>query len=313
MSSGVANLAASGAPTTAATADPRPPLGLLEYLDLAEGKTVREKRESAFAAALLADRLGYRRLWLPEHHALGTPSTNPAQLAAVLGSHTSQIRIGTAVTLVRVRDPYQAAEDLVTAGFFCGERLDVGFGRGDVIGPCAEALDHLRKDDVGTDAAIGTVISLLDSGCEWIDPLETPYQRWMHGSGTRSAALAGRAGFYYCHALFFNPDVDACTRTLDAYRAAFPAGRNAVAIGVVANDDPRRAKEDSLRFGLRINCVGSAEQCADAIHRLRAMTGADEVIITEQSSDPEDHRRALTDIFAAVADGPRVKRRRADR
>ncbi|WP_159941590.1 MULTISPECIES: LLM class flavin-dependent oxidoreductase [unclassified Nocardiopsis] len=284
-------------------ADAPPPLGLLEYLDLTENRPVRDKRDTAFAAALLAERLGYSRLWLPEHHARGVPSTNPLLLAAVLGSHTRRVRVGTAVTLSRVRDPHLTAEDVAAAAHFCPDRLDVGFGRGDVSGAAATDLAHLRErgEDVG--AAIDTTLALLRGGAEWIDPVDTGFQLWSHGAGTRSAGIAAKAGVNYCHALFFNTDVDACVRTLDAYRAAHPAGRTAVALALVANDDAATARADSLRHGVRVNCAGTADQCAEAVHRVLALTGADEAVVTELSSDPDDHLRAVSEVFAAVRRG----------
>ncbi|PDP87095.1 LLM class flavin-dependent oxidoreductase [Glycomyces fuscus] len=277
-----------------------PPLGLLEYLDLTEGRPVRDKRDTAFASAMLAERLGYSRVWLPEHHASGVPSTNPLLLAAVLGSHTRRVRVGTAVTLSRIRDPHLTAEDVAAAAHFCPDRLDVGFGRGDVSGGAAEDLAHLRErgEDVG--AAIDTTVALLRGGAEWIDPVDTGFQLWSHGAGNRSAEIAARTGTHYCHALFFNTDVDACVSTLRAYRAAHPGGRTAVALALVANDDAATARADSLRQGVRVNCAGTADQCADTVHRVLAITGADEAVVTELSSDPEDHLRAVEEVFTAV-------------
>jgi alkanesulfonate monooxygenase SsuD/methylene tetrahydromethanopterin reductase-like flavin-dependent oxidoreductase (luciferase family) len=287
-----------GAPVDDAGA--APPLGLLEYLDLTGGRPVRDKRDTAFASAMLAERLGYSRVWLPEHHAAGVPSTNPLLLAAVLGSHTSRVRVGTAVTLSRIRDPHLTAEDVAAAAHFCPGRLDVGFGRGDVSGGAADDLAHLRDRGADVGAAIDATVGLLRGGSSWVDPVDTDFQLWSHGAGTRSAESAGRTGTDYCHALFFNPDVDACVGTLDAYRAAHPGGRTAVAMALVANDDAVTARADSVRQGVRVNCAGTADQCADAVHRVLAITGADEVVVTELSSDPDDHLRAVEEVFTAV-------------
>lgn len=282
-------------------ADTGIPLGLLEYLDLAPDPTrgVAARRRLAFRGAMLADRIGYRRVWIPEHHGVGSPSTNPLPVVAVLGSHTSRIRVGTAVSLVRIRDPYLTAEELATAGAFCGDRLDVGLGRGAVGGPGTEVWDYLRKDDAGTDHAITTIVSVLDSGCAWIDPLGSGYQRWMHGAGGRSAALASSLGFDYCHGLFLNPDEDTCLQALDSHRAT---GRTAVAIAVVANPDVATARSDAAAHrGVQVACAGTAEQCAETVLRLLATTGADEVVIAELSREAGDHLDALSAVFEQVA------------
>jgi alkanesulfonate monooxygenase SsuD/methylene tetrahydromethanopterin reductase-like flavin-dependent oxidoreductase (luciferase family) len=279
--------------------DSRLPLGLIEFLDTSNvpaGRT-RARQHRALAGALLADRIGYQRVWIPEHHAVGSASTNPLPLVAVLGSHTSRIRVGTAVSLVRIRDPHLTAEDLVTCGLFCGDRLDVGLGRGDVSGAARIALEGARADDAGTLQNARTIMSLLDDGCSWIDALGTPYQRWMHGAGITSAQQAGALGFDYCHGLFLNPDLDMCRTALDTHQHAFPGGRRAVAIVVVANADPVRAQADGAAQGfVNVTVAGTAPDCAAEIVGLMQATGVGEVVIAELSQDIADHRTALADI-----------------
>lgn len=291
----------------AAHPSPRPapvPLGLLEYLDLAPGRSAAAKRRLAFAGAVAADRLGYRRVWVPEHHGAGSASTNPVPLVAVLGSHTTRARVGTAVSLTRIRDPHLTAEDFVTAGAFCGDRLDVGLGRGAVGGPGAAVWAHLHADDAATDRAISTLVAVLDDGAPGIDPLGAPYQRWLHGAGYRSAELAAALGFDYCHALFLNPDRDGCLRTLAAHRAARPAGRTAVAVVVAANPDPATARADAARqTGVHVARAGTAEACAAAVRELLAHDEVDEVVLAEVSRDPATHLAALAAVLAGVADG----------
>ena len=277
------------------------PLGLIEYLHAAPGRT-RQRQQISFRAALLAERIGYTRLWIPEHHALGSPSTNPILLAGVLGSHTERIRVGTAVSLLRVRDPHLTAEDVVAAAAFCPDRFDLGFGRGNVGGAVAKALSHLRKDDQELEAAIDQVVSILDDGAEWIEPVGGDYQLWLHGAGSRSAVLAGKLGFSYCHALFLNPDIDVCERQFAEYRTLAPSGRTAVALTVIANRDPARAMLDAFAQPLHVNCAGTPADCARTVVNALRMTGADEVIIAELSDAADDHFAALTEIFALVAE-----------
>lgn len=286
-----------------------PPLGLIEFLDTAPNgpAAVAARRRTCLRGALAADRLGYRRVWIPEHHGRGSASTNPLPLIAAVGALTTRIRVGAAVSLVRVRDPHLTAEDLVTAGLFCGDRLDVGLGRGDVAGGPAAAL--ARKDDAGTRAAMDAVMAALDGGCPWIDPLDQPYQRWMHGAGTASADRAGEAGFDYCHGLFLNPDPDTCADALARHRAGHPDGRRAVAVALVANDDVDRARADAAeQRGLRLVAAGPVEECAAALAGLRAATGVAEVVVAELSRDPGDHLAALAGLMAASPVGAAVGR-----
>ena len=278
------------------------PLGLLEFLSFRPEIPLAQQRDGGVQAAVIADRAGYRRLWVPEHHARGVPSTNPLVLLPVLGSLTRTIRIGTAVSLIRIRDPYLLAEDLATAAHFCRDRLDIGLGRGDVRGPGTEVLDGVRKDEAALDEAVAVISALIERGNAWIDPVGGAYQQWMHGAGFRSAEVAATMGLDYCHALFFNPDLSAALRTLETHAAAHPSGRRAVAIGVVANPDPQRAEADSRLGGIKITVVGSAEECSEQILDLLDRPVIDEVVITEQSARIEDHHRALDQIADLVGE-----------
>lgn len=277
------------------------PLGLLEFLDFRRERPVADLRDEGVEAAILADRAGYRRLWVPEHHARGVPSTNPMSLLPVLGSLTHSIRIGPAVSLIRIREPHLLAEDLATAAHFCRDRLDVGLGRGDVRGPGTEVLDPIRRNEDALDQATLIVTELLDHGNAWIDPPIGGYQQWMHGAGFKSAQVAGDLGLNYCHAMFFNPDLNTCLETLQAHRQTHPLGVRAVALGVIANPDPEIARSEADLRGVVISRAGTPDECVEQILELLSYDLIDEVIITEQSATAQAHLAAISDIGRSLA------------
>ncbi|WP_411573561.1 LLM class flavin-dependent oxidoreductase [Streptomyces fradiae] len=281
-----------------------PPLGLIEFLDLSPRRPVHDKRRTALAGARYADRLGYRRIWVPEHHGPECPSTNPWLTSAVVANSTTQARVGTAVSLLRVRDPFYTAEEISSVAGLCPGRLDIGFGRGDFGGRGSERVHHLRKTDRQLDEALDTVMALLAPGADGgVEPLAGDWEGWLHGTGTSSARAAGRLGFHYCHALFLNPDLDACLAGFDAYASHLTGrGHTAVALALVANPDPGRAMADAQQQSFPVNCAGTPEECALAIRGALRATGADEVVIAELSTDREDHLRALAALYELVAD-----------
>lgn len=281
------------------------PISLLDFLSFRPEHGATALREAGLRSAQLADRLGYRRFWIPEHHQRGVPSTNPVMLLPALGVLTKRIRLGTAVSLIRIRDPYLLAEDLATAAHFCRDRLDVGLGRGDVRGDAdpdgAPALRRWPEDEL--DRATTTVMSLLADGNAWIDPVDGSLEPWLNGAGTRSGELAGRLGYHYCHALFFNPDLAAARATLAAHAEGCPTGRRAVALAMVANGDADRAVAEADLRGITVNAAGSPQHCADVVLALLADELIDEVIITEQSSRAEDHLAAIAQLADLVRSG----------
>ena len=83
--------------------------------------------------AVMADELGYDRIWLGEHHfdADGTDaSPNPIMLATDLAARTERIRMGMAAVSLTLWHPLRVAEDLAILDHFSEGRLDVAFGRG---------------------------------------------------------------------------------------------------------------------------------------------------------------------------------------
>jgi alkanesulfonate monooxygenase SsuD/methylene tetrahydromethanopterin reductase-like flavin-dependent oxidoreductase (luciferase family) len=95
------------------------------------GESAVEVYATAFEHACLADRLGFRGLWLAEHHfeTLGT-APNPAVVLAALARCTERLRLGPAVAVLPLRDPIQVAEDYALVDVLSGGRLDMGVGTG---------------------------------------------------------------------------------------------------------------------------------------------------------------------------------------
>jgi luciferase family oxidoreductase group 1 len=81
--------------------------------------------------AQAAETLGYRNVWLGEHHfsTYGYLS-RPTQLATYIAAKTTTLRVGTAVIVVPLHHPLVVAEEIATLDLLSGGRLDIGFGRG---------------------------------------------------------------------------------------------------------------------------------------------------------------------------------------
>lgn len=78
-----------------------------------------------------AERLGFACHWIAEHHfAPYGLSPNPAVTLAYLAGRTQKIRLGTAISLVPLRNPVQVAEDYALLDMLSGGRLNLGIGSG---------------------------------------------------------------------------------------------------------------------------------------------------------------------------------------
>src|SRR5712691_5484749 len=81
--------------------------------------------------AQAAEALGFRNVWLAEHHfsTYGYLS-RPTQLATYIAAKTTRLRVGTAVIVVPLHHPLVIAEEIATLDLLAGGRVDVGLGRG---------------------------------------------------------------------------------------------------------------------------------------------------------------------------------------
>jgi len=85
----------------------------------------------ALEMAQAAESLGFRSVWLAEHHfsTYGYLS-RPVQLATYIAARTARLRVGTAVIVVPLHHPLVIAEEIATLDLLAGGRVDIGLGRG---------------------------------------------------------------------------------------------------------------------------------------------------------------------------------------
>jgi luciferase family oxidoreductase group 1 len=232
---------------------PGVPLSVMDTSPVVEGSNPRRALCNSVDLALLADALGYRRYWVPEHHGMrGVAGSAPAVLVGHLASATRHLRVGAGGVLLPNHAPLVVAEQFGTLAALHPGRIDLGVGRAPG-GPRA-AVEAVRPERERTAKTFREQIAELRS---YLDPAEdapvkaipvlggnTP-QVWLLGSSTASAELAGELGLPYAFAHHLAPGTAAeATRV---YRERFrPAEAGAtpttlVSVSVVAAEDDDRA------------------------------------------------------------------------
>lgn len=161
--------------------------------------------------AQAAEALGYRNVWLGEHHfsTYGYLS-RPAQLATYIAAKTTTLRVGTAVIVVPLHHPLLVAEEIATLDLLSGGRLDVGFGRGyqnyefERFGLELDAARHRWDEslDIILNAFKGTPFSYdgkhykLPETSVFPQPLQTPHPPiWIVAQSAYALEAAVRRGF----------------------------------------------------------------------------------------------------------------------
>ncbi|KIL47303.1 hypothetical protein KP77_24080 [Jeotgalibacillus alimentarius] len=191
-------------------------LSILDQSSISEGGTAEQGLSQTVELAQLADRLGFKRFWVSEHHDTPTlAGSSPEVLIAHLAAKTERIKVGSGGVMLPHYSAYKVAENFKVLEGLTPGRIDVGIGRAPGGMPRASyALSDGKPRDVNRypDQAVELLQYLHDD-----IPEDHPYGNikatpvtqtvpdlWMLGSSPSSAALAAELGVPYTFALFIN-------------------------------------------------------------------------------------------------------------
>lgn len=184
-----------------------------------------EALAATLEAARLADRLGYHRLWVSEHHASRfLCGSAPEILIAAIGAHTQRIRLGSGGVMLPHYSAYKVAEQFAVLSNLYPDRIDLGVGRapgGEMRVAAALSAPHppsFREFPQQVAELVGYLEGSL------AEPRLSPEPSgnvplWILGTSPDSAMLAGTLGLPYALALFINPQAD--PGLTDLYRHHF--------------------------------------------------------------------------------------------
>jgi luciferase family oxidoreductase group 1 len=188
-------------------------LSVLDLAPINEGSDAAQSFRNSVDVAQLAEKLGYQRYWLAEHHNIpGIASAATAVLLSHVGAKTKTIRIGSGGVMLPNHAPLVIAEQFGTLASLYPGRIDLGLGRAPgTDGVTAQALrrslsgsvDMFPRDVMelqqyfAEPAANQQVVAVPGSG------LKVPI--WILGSSLYGAELAAHFGLPYAFASHFAP------------------------------------------------------------------------------------------------------------
>jgi len=201
---------------------------VLDRSRVREGGTGAEALRDTVSLAREAERLGYHRFWVAEHHGVpGVAGSAPTVLAAAVAAATRRIRVGTGGVMLPNHRPLVVAEQFgVLESLFPG-RIDMGLGRSvGFTDGVRKALGRDKDDAEDFDAQLAELLgwfrgtSPTGVHARPAEGLTVPPFVLAMGEG---AAVAARAGLPMV--IGDLRDRDRMLRGIDRYRAAFrPSG-----------------------------------------------------------------------------------------
>ncbi|KGI79850.1 FMN-linked alkanal monooxygenase [Actinopolyspora erythraea] len=236
------------------------PLSVLDLAPVAENTTPPEALETSTELARAAERWGFHRYWVAEHHGMpGIASSSPAVLLAHLAAATSTLRLGSGGVMLPNHAPLVVAERFGMLEALHPGRIDLGLGR--APGTDQGTARALRRT-TGTPSAddfpqqLGELLAFLRDDFPvdhpYVDvhavPRGEPPAVWLLGSSGFSAQLAATLGlpFSFAHHFASANTVPA----LELYRDSFqPSGvlerpYTMIGVQVIAAD----TEEEALRL-----------------------------------------------------------------
>ena len=213
------------------TTKPQTPLSILDLAPVTEGSHATQTFANTLDLARAAERLGYRRYWLAEHHNMpGIASAATAVLIGHVAGGTSTIRVGAGGVMLPNHAPLQVAEQFGTLACLYPGRIDLGLGR--APGTDQAAARALRRYYQNAEEFPADVVELRNY-FEPTQPGQTvqavpgagiDVEMWILGSSLFGAQLAAALGLRYAFASHFAPD--AMEEALALYRRNFrPSAR----------------------------------------------------------------------------------------
>jgi len=229
------------------------PFSVLDLAPITAGSDAAQAFRNTLDLARHAERWGYHRYWLAEHHNMvGIASAATAVLIGYVAGGTSTIRVGSGGVMLPNHAPLVVAEQFGTLASLYPGRIDLGLGRAPGTDPLTTRA--LRRYHAAADTFPDDVVELLG----WFRPavpgqavqavpgagLDVPV--WLLGSSLFSARLAAQLGLPFSFASHFAPDY--LFHALELYRREFRPSEYQekpyamVAINVFAAESDREAQ-----------------------------------------------------------------------
>src|SRR5258708_16676803 len=228
------------------------PLSVLDLSTVDAGSSSGQALQNTIKLAQRADRIGYTRYWLAEHHNSSMlASSTPEIMIGHVAQATERIRVGSGGVMLPNHSPLKVAETFrVLEALFPG-RIDLGLGRAPGTDPLAALALRRSRDTTPDDfpALLTELLAFFDDDFPADHPfaavratppaVETP-PIFLLGSTDFSYPVAASLGLGFAFAHHINPEP--AVPALRAYRREFvPSSRNhapqpILAVSVVCAD-----------------------------------------------------------------------------
>jgi len=205
-------------------------LSVLDLCPIVEGGDAARAFRESVTLAQEAERLGFQRFWLAEHHNMPGVASAATPLAIQhVAANTQSIRVGAGGIMLPNHSPLVVAEQFGTLASLYPGRIDLGLGRapGTDMGTARALRRHMVSEDSFPQDVVELLGYLSKEGAEApvkaVPGMGTEVPVWILGSSLFGAQLAAYLGLPYAFASHFAPTH--LEEALETYRATFRPSR----------------------------------------------------------------------------------------
>jgi len=220
------------------------PFSILDLSPIAEGHSVREALDASRSLAQAAEKNGYRRFWLAEHHGMpGIASAATSLVISHVAAGTESIRVGSGGIMLPNHSPLVIAEQFGTLEALYPGRIELGVGR--APGTDMRTARALRRNmEAGAESFPHDILELQrlmgepdeEGGLIAVPGMNSHVPIWLLGSSLYSAHLAAALGLPYAFASHFAPDqlLDAVAIYRERFQPSAALQKPYVMVGTMA-------------------------------------------------------------------------------
>ena len=210
-------------------------LSVLDLVPVRTDQTTADALAATVRLAQLADRLGFTRYWVAEHHNMpAVGATSPPVLLAYLAAQTSRVRLGSGGVMLPNHAPLAVAEQFALLEAAAPGRVDLGIGRAPGSDPVTSFMlrgGHDEQEISNFPDYLDQVRAMMSSRGVQVQLRDGDYllkatpaaasepKLWLLGSSMYSARLAAAKGLPYVFAHHFSGQ--GTEEALAYYRANF--------------------------------------------------------------------------------------------
>ena len=207
-------------------------LSILDQSPISNGTSAGNAIKQTLQLAEEADKLGYHRFWVSEHHNTKSfASASPEILLTRIASLTKNIRVGSGGVLLTHYSRLKVAEQFCMLENLFPGRIDLGIGRaggGDALTNRALNSNMLNDDD--TFNKYNELISYLEQTTalnkrvKAVPQINSVPELWVLGTSPASAVFAGERGLPYSFGSFINDEQ--CVQSMQMYHQKFTPSKH---------------------------------------------------------------------------------------